>query len=300
MQLPMKHVWKQSLHLRGHSLARMAVLLAIGCLSACQSTAPARVSGPGAEPVRATTNPPAAPPVDVATVPPSVPYVKPASVIKVEAPANAAELEDAAAKKSRLAGQKAPDFKLLDQSAKEVTLADFKGKWVVLYFYPVDDTPGCTCNATEFTESLHQFRSMNAEIVGVSPDTPSMHAYFVAKYNLALRILSDLDYAVAKQYGSYFDASQSNTTSQPIAPSGKSSTPVTAPAPAKQDAGTSVVNPFGGAEELKPSVGVKSPIIRSTYIIDPKGVIVWHCPAIIPQGHAGRVRDRLKALQARG
>ncbi len=282
------------------SIVRIITILIAASLSACQSAGPAPSPSPGVSPVVAAPATPAPTSTlynDVATVPPSVPYVKPASVIPSEPPANAAELEDAAAKKSKLTGTRAPDFKLIDQSAKEATLGDYKGKWIVLYFYPVDDTPGCTCNATEFTESLHQFRSMNAEIVGISPDTPSMHAYFVAKYNLALRILSDLDYEVAKKYGTYFDASAPGaapTTQAKPAPSPTPTPRVT------KEGGPSVVDPFGTPSELKPSVGVKSPIIRSTYIIDPKGVIVWHCPAIIPQGHANRVRDRLKILQERG
>jgi peroxiredoxin Q/BCP len=99
-------------------------------------------------------------------------------------------------------GQPAPDFTLASTDDKEVSLADFKGKEaVVLYFYPRDDTPGCTAEACSFRDLRTLFREHGAEILGVSTDTVKSHKKFQAKYHLTFPLLADPDHAVADQYG---------------------------------------------------------------------------------------------------
>ena len=97
-------------------------------------------------------------------------------------------------------GQKAPDFKLLDCENKNVSLGDYRGKWLVLYFYPKDSTPGCTKEACDFSDSLSGFTGLNAEIVGISADSISSHQKFIAKYDLGIKLLSDPDRIVIKEY----------------------------------------------------------------------------------------------------
>jgi len=98
---------------------------------------------------------------------------------------------------------KAPDFKLLNQNDKEVSLGDYAGKWLVLYFYPKDDTPGCTNEACDFTDGLADFASIAAEVIGVSPDSTESHRKFIAKYNLGLTLLSDPDKVTLQAYGAW-------------------------------------------------------------------------------------------------
>ncbi len=81
-------------------------------------------------------------------------------------------------------GKKAPPFTLFDQDDNRVRLADYKGQWVVLYFYPRDDTPGCTKEACEFTAKIRDFDTVDAVVLGCSPDTPECHRAFVKKYSL--------------------------------------------------------------------------------------------------------------------
>ena len=97
-------------------------------------------------------------------------------------------------------GSTAPDFTLKDQDDKEVSLSSKKGKWVVLYFYPKDLTPGCTTEACNFQESLLDFSSLNAEIIGVSKDTVKMHRKFADKYKLAFSLVSDEQGKVCDAY----------------------------------------------------------------------------------------------------
>ncbi len=99
-------------------------------------------------------------------------------------------------------GTKAPDFKLKSQEGHEVSLKDFKGKWVVLYFYPKDMTPGCTIEAHNFQRDQPDFDKKNAVIVGVSLDTVDSHVQFCTKENLTFKLLSDPDHAVTDKYGS--------------------------------------------------------------------------------------------------
>jgi peroxiredoxin Q/BCP len=135
-----------------------------------------------------------------------------------------------------------------------VTLSGLRGQWVVLYFYPQDDTPGCTCEATEFTSLLAKFRQMNAQVYGISADSSASHKLFITYYNLGLNLLSDPDHAVMKRYGAWVEAALGDKAYERV--------------------------------------------IRSTLIIDPKGIVRYHWPEVIPQGHADRVRQRLEQLQA--
>jgi len=121
-------------------------------------------------------------------------------------PFKSSDMEQAASRTSPVIGKQAPDFTLPDQNSKPVALTGLKGKWVVLYFYPKDDTPGCTCQATEFTSLLQQFTDMGAVVLGVSPDSPDSHGFFIDKYNLDLTLLSDPDRKVMQQYGAWISS----------------------------------------------------------------------------------------------
>jgi peroxiredoxin Q/BCP len=100
-------------------------------------------------------------------------------------------------------GQKAPVFTLPNQNEKKIALADFKGMWVVLYFYPKDDTPGCTTEACDFTSGLKGFEKLNAVVLGVSTDSPERHRTFIGKYNLKINLLSDTGKKVLAKYGAW-------------------------------------------------------------------------------------------------
>ncbi len=105
-------------------------------------------------------------------------------------------------KKSLKAGQPAPDFQLSDQHGKTYTLADFRGKWLALYFYPKDDTPGCTKQACAFRDGLQELADLGAEVIGVSVDDTSSHADFAKKYHLQFPLLADTTGETAARYGS--------------------------------------------------------------------------------------------------
>jgi peroxiredoxin Q/BCP len=151
-------------------------------------------------------------------------------------------------------GKKAPGFSLQDQDGTGVALSDFEGSWVVLYFYPKDDTPGCTIEACEFTDGIQDFEGLNAVVLGCSPDSPEQHRKFIAKHELSVRLLSDPDHGVMEAYGAWGEK-----------------------------------NMYG-----KITVGV----IRSTVIIDPKGVVAHRWKRVKAKGHALKVRERLEQLQA--
>ncbi len=105
------------------------------------------------------------------------------------------------------AGDKAPDFSLADQDDKSASLQDYKGKWVVLYFYPKDDTPGCTTEACEFTAAVEDLGALDAAVLGVSPDSPASHRKFAAKHGLKVRLLSDPQHQALEQYGAWQEKS---------------------------------------------------------------------------------------------
>ena len=100
-------------------------------------------------------------------------------------------------------GRSAPPFTLPDQDGVEVSLAGSRGRWVVLYFYPKDDTPGCTIQACEFTEGIEAFRFLDAEVLGCSPDSPEQHRKFIARHELGIRLLSNPDHGVMEAYGAW-------------------------------------------------------------------------------------------------
>ena len=100
-------------------------------------------------------------------------------------------------------GKKAPAFTLQDEGGAKVALSDLAGQWVVLYFYPKDDTPGCTVEACEFTSGLSGFDTLDAAVFGCSPDSPSSHCKFIAKYKLKIKLLSDPGHVVMDKYGAW-------------------------------------------------------------------------------------------------
>jgi peroxiredoxin Q/BCP len=99
------------------------------------------------------------------------------------------------------AGIPAPDFTLPDETGKLRKLSDYRGKPVVLYFYPKDDTPGCTTEACNFRNDYSQYENAGVVILGVSPDSPKKHAKFKAKYHLPFTLLADEEHKVCEQYG---------------------------------------------------------------------------------------------------
>lgn len=98
-------------------------------------------------------------------------------------------------------GMQAPDFTLEAQTGEKVTLSDFRGKNVVLYFYPKDMTPGCTTEACDFRDQFQSFSELNAVILGISADPADRHQKFVEKYDLPFLLLADTDHEVADAYG---------------------------------------------------------------------------------------------------
>jgi len=100
-------------------------------------------------------------------------------------------------------GDKAPFFSLPNQDGDTVSLKDYSGKWLVLYFYPKDDTSGCTKEACDFTDELDNFASLNAAVLGVSKDDLQSHRKFIHKYDLGIDLLSDPEKTVHKAYGAW-------------------------------------------------------------------------------------------------
>jgi peroxiredoxin Q/BCP len=113
-------------------------------------------------------------------------------------------------------GRPAPTFTLPDQDEKTLSLSDLEGSWVVLYFYPRDDTPGCTTEACEFTEGIEAFRGLDAVVLGCSPDSPEKHRKFIAKYDLDLRLLSDPEHGVMEAYGAWGEKKMYGRTSMGV------------------------------------------------------------------------------------
>lgn len=102
-------------------------------------------------------------------------------------------------------GEPAPAFQLHDATQQTHALADYAGQWLVLYFYPKDDTPGCTKEACSFRDDLVQLEKLGAKVVGVSVDEAGSHAKFAEKYHLPFTLLADTDGKVAKSYGALHD-----------------------------------------------------------------------------------------------
>jgi thioredoxin-dependent peroxiredoxin len=98
-------------------------------------------------------------------------------------------------------GSQAPDFTLPDENGDDHELKDYQGGYVLLYFYPKDDTPGCTTEACNFRDDYSQYKDIDVTILGVSPDTPDSHHKFKEKYQLPFTLLADEDHAVCELYG---------------------------------------------------------------------------------------------------
>ena len=150
-------------------------------------------------------------------------------------------------------GVKAPEFCLPTQDETEICLRDLSGKWIVLYFYPKDNTPGCTTEACEFTEALPSFESLDAVILGVSPDSPKKHRNFIEKKDLKITLLADEEKEVCHLYGVW---------------------------------------------QLKKNYGKEyMGVVRSTFLINPKGEIAALWTKVRVKGHVEAVKEKLQELQ---
>lgn len=106
-----------------------------------------------------------------------------------------------------VAGKKAPAFQLPASGGSDISLASLKGRPIVLYFYPKDDTPGCTVEANEFRDVMPQFEALGVTVLGVSPDSVRKHCKFIEKFNLNFQLLADEDHAVCTKYGLWVEKS---------------------------------------------------------------------------------------------
>ena len=104
-------------------------------------------------------------------------------------------------------GQKAPEFTGIDQDGKQVSLSDYRGKKVVLYFYPKDDTPGCTSQACDLRDNHERLQSKGYEIIGISGDSAASHRKFADKYNLPFTLIADEDKSINEMYGVWVEKS---------------------------------------------------------------------------------------------
>ncbi len=109
-------------------------------------------------------------------------------------------------------GDKAPNFKAKNEAGEALSLGDFKGKKLVLYFYPKDDTPGCTAEACNLRDNYKTLLKNGYAILGVSPDTATKHQKFIAKYELPFSLLADEDHAVSEAYGTWAEKSMYGKT----------------------------------------------------------------------------------------
>ncbi len=114
-------------------------------------------------------------------------------------------------------GDKAPDFTLTDKNGNPVSLSDYKGKKVVLYFYPRDNTPGCTRQACAFAENYSEFQKRNIEVIGISKDSVASHVKFAEKYDLPFVLLSDPDRIAIEAYGVWQEKKMYGKTTMGVA-----------------------------------------------------------------------------------
>ncbi len=98
-------------------------------------------------------------------------------------------------------GDSAPDFHAKDQEGNSISLSDFKGKKLILYFYPKDNTPGCTAEACSLRDGYDELKNLGMEVIGVSPDSEKSHKSFINKYGLPFRLIADTNHAIAEKYG---------------------------------------------------------------------------------------------------
>jgi len=151
-------------------------------------------------------------------------------------------------------GTIAPEFCLPNQDDVEICFRDLKGKWIVLYFYPKDNTPGCTTEACEFTEATPDFSDLDSIILGISADSTKKHRNFIEKKELGITLLSDESTQMMQDYGVW---------------------------------------------QMKKNFGKEyMGIVRSTYIIDPNGVIQAVWTKVRVKEHVAKVQEKLKELQA--
>ena len=150
-------------------------------------------------------------------------------------------------------GTKAPDFTLLDKDGKTVSLADFTGKRVVLYFYPRDNTPGCTRQACAFAQNFEDFRRQDIVVIGISKDSVASHLKFAQKYGLPFILLSDPELQAIQAYGVW--------------------------------------------QKKKLYGKVSMGVVRSTYIIDPQGLIEKVMPKVKPDTNAAEILAYLAEKQ---
>jgi len=113
-------------------------------------------------------------------------------------------------------GKRAPAFTLPNQDDEKVRLSDLKGSWIVLYFYPRDDTPGCTTEACDFTDALGEFEDLDAVVLGCSPDSTESHRRFIGKHDLGIDLLSDPEHAVMETYGAWGSKTMYGRTSEGV------------------------------------------------------------------------------------
>jgi len=109
-------------------------------------------------------------------------------------------------------GNKAPNFNLPNQNGNSVRLDDFAGRWLVVYFYPRDDTPGCTIEAKEFTDSKNDFEENGATVMGISPDNEAKHCKFIDKHGLKIDLLTDCEKNMLSDYGVWQEKSMYGKT----------------------------------------------------------------------------------------
>ncbi len=150
-------------------------------------------------------------------------------------------------------GSKAPDFELMDQNGKVHKLSDYRGKWVVLYFYPKDLTPGCTTEACNFRDEFPKFEAADAVVFGVSRDSVARHEKFATKYELPFPLLSDEEGKLCGDFGVWQEKSM-----------------------------------YG-----RKYMG----IVRSTFIIDPRGTVAKVYPKVKVKVHTAEVLNDLREMQ---
>jgi peroxiredoxin len=156
-------------------------------------------------------------------------------------------------------GDRAPPFELPDADLELVALEQFIGRWaVVLYFYPKDDTPGCTIEAVEFSERMDDFQRAGAAVLGVSRDDVESHGCFRDRHGLAVRLLSDIDLEVAHAYG------------------------------------VTQEKPFEGADGV---ARTRTAVQRSTFLIDRSGIVRAALYGVGARGHAAEMLEKVKQLQ---
>jgi len=151
-------------------------------------------------------------------------------------------------------GMPAPDFEALDDQGRPFRLSQLRGRWVVLYFYPKDNTPGCTREACAFRDTSGSFAQYGAVIVGISPDSVRSHQRFKQRYGLPFLLVSDPNGHIAQLYGVWQE---------------------------RQLYGRRFLG-----------------VVRSTFVIDPEGIVRAVFPHVRVEGHAEEVLQHLKALQA--